>query len=48
MEVAVVFKEEEFLVYDCKKENWQLGDFNDANVYVPQNASVLVVDPTIH
>lgn len=22
MEIAVVFKDEEFLIYDCKKKNW--------------------------
>lgn len=41
----IMFKDEEFLVYDCAKQDWQLGDFNDTSLIVPLNAAVISIDP---
>jgi hypothetical protein len=45
LEVAILFKDEEFLVYNCAKQDWQLGDFNDSATIVPLNAAIVSVSP---
>jgi hypothetical protein len=46
LEIVIAFKDEEFLVYDCRKDNWQLGDFNDSSNVVPENAALVTLEPT--
>lgn len=46
LELVIAFKDEEFLVFDCKRQNWQLGDFNDTTVVVPEHAAVVALEPT--
>lgn len=45
LEVVIMFKDEEFLVYNCVKQDWQLGDFNDSTTIVPLNAAIVPVSP---
>lgn len=45
-ELVIAFKDEEFLVYDCKRQTWQLGDFNSTAVLVPEDAAVVSLEPT--
>lgn len=33
-------------MFDCKRQNWQLGDFNESSVVVPEYAALVALDPT--
>lgn len=41
----VFFADAEFLMYDFKRNAWQLGDYNDSSVTVPEDAVVVEFDP---
>lgn len=41
----IVFKDEEFLFFDCKKQAWQLGDFINTNQVVLENSAVVPLEP---
>lgn len=44
VEAFVAFIDEEFLLYDFNTERWELGDYNDSNVTVPDNAAIVKLD----
>ena len=43
-EAMIAFINEEFLLYDFKANKWHLGDFNDATITVPENATLVKLD----
>lgn len=42
----IFFVDEEFLLYDFKKHSWELGDFNDSTIMVPENSVLIGFDKT--